>query len=163
MDEKLTPPAGDRGDGRETREWRSHLLEHRSQLAEVLSSAHRIAVIGIKPEVVGGPAYYVPAYLQAAGYEIIPVPVYYPDVTEILGAPVQRSLRTVTPPADLVLLFRRSSDVPPHVEDILAAAPRVVWMQQGIHDAAVAETLARAGINVVQDTCAMIEHRNAQR
>jgi hypothetical protein len=48
-------------------------------------------------------------------------------------------------------------------EDILAAAPRVVWMQQGIHDAAVAETLARAGIGVVQDTCAMIEHRNAQR
>jgi predicted CoA-binding protein len=163
MDEKLMPPASEGGAGRDASEWRSHLLEHTSQLPAVLSSVHRIAVIGIKPEVVGGPAYYVPAYLQAAGYEIIPVPVYYPDVTEILGAPVQRSLRTVTPPADLVLLFRRSSDVAPHVEDILAAAPRVVWMQQGIHDAAAAETLARAGIDVVQDKCAMIEHRNAQR
>lgn len=163
MGENLMPPAGECGDGREGREWRSHLLEHSSQLAEVLSSAHRIAVIGIKPEVVGGPAYYVPAYLQAAGYEIIPVPVYYPDITEILGAPVQRSLRTVTPPVDLVLLFRRSHDVAQHVADILAAAPRVVWMQQGIQDAEVAETLARAGIDVVQDTCAMIEHRTAQR
>jgi predicted CoA-binding protein len=104
----------------------------------------------------------VPAYLQAAGFEIIPVPVYYPDLTEMLGAPVHRSLRTVTPPADLVLLFRRSGDVAQHLEDMLAAAPRVVWMQQGIHEAAVAESLARAGIDVVQDACAMIEHRNAQ-
>ncbi len=156
------PPAGERGEGRESSLWRSHLLEHSSQLAEVLSSAHRIAVIGIKPELAGGPAYYVPAYLQAAGFEIIPVPVYYPDITAILGAPVHRSLRTVTPPADLVLLFRRSGDVAQHVEDILAAAPRVVWMQQGIHDIAVAETLARAGIDVVQDACAMIVHRDAQ-
>jgi predicted CoA-binding protein len=163
MDEKLTPPARERSEGRDASAWRSHLLEHTSQLARVLSSAHRIAVIGVKPKLVGGPAYYVPAYLQAAGYEIIPVPVYYPDITEILGAPVHRSLSTVTPPADLVLLFRRSGDVAQHVEDILAATPRVVWMQQGIHDTAVAETLARAGIDVVQDACAMIEHRNAQR
>ena len=156
------PPAGERGNGRAAREWRSRLLEHSSQLGMVLSSARRIAVIGIKPEHVGGPAYYVPAYLQAAGYAIIPVPVYYPEITEILGAPVHRSLRTVAPPADLVLLFRRSGDVAQHVEELLVATPRVVWMQQGIHDTAVAETLARAGIDVVQDRCAMIEHRNAQ-
>ncbi len=162
MHEKLMLPADERGEGRESDLWRSHLLGHSSHLAEVLSSAHRIAVIGIKPELVGGPAYYVPAYLQAAGFEIIPVPVYYPDLTEMLGAPVHRSLRTVTPPADLVLLFRRSGDVAQHLEDMLAAAPRVVWMQQGIHEAAVAESLARAGIDVVQDTCAMIVHRNAQ-
>ena len=162
MDKKLMPPASERSAGRDASEWRSHLLEHSSQLSRVLSSVHRIAVIGIKPEIVGGPAYYVPAYLQAAGYEIIPVPVYYPEITEILGAPVHRTLRTVTPPADLVLLFRRSADVAQHVEDLVAATPRVVWMQQGIHDAAVAETLARAGIDVVQDTCAMIEHRNAR-
>ncbi len=162
MGEKLMPPVGEHSDGGGGIEWRSRLLEHRSQLSRVLSSVHRIAVIGIKPEVVGGPASYVPAYLQAAGYEIIPVPVYYPEITEILGAPVHRSLRTVTPPVDLVLLFRRSSDVAQHVEELLAATPRVVWMQQGIHDTAVAETLARAGIDVVQDKCAMIEHRNAR-
>ncbi len=153
MDDKLTPPA---------LEWRSHLLEHTAELAEVLSSVHRIAVVGIKPEIVGGPAYYVPEYLQRADYEIVPVPIYYPDITEILGADIHRSLSTVTPPADMVLLFRRSGDVAQHLEEILAARPRVVWMQQGIHDAAVAETLAKAGIDVVQDRCAMIEHRNMQ-
>jgi predicted CoA-binding protein len=159
MDHKLMPPASE---GREASDWRSHLLEHSSQLAEVLSSVHRIAVIGIKPEIVGGPAYYVPEYLQAAGYELIPVPVYYPDTTEILGEPVHRSLSTVRPPAEMVLLFRRSGDVSKHLEEILAASPRVVWMQQGIQDADVAETLAKAGIDVVQDKCAMVEHRNAR-
>ena len=150
------------GEANDVHAWRSRLLDHRSQLATVLSSARRIAVIGIKPEVVGGPAYEVPAYLQAAGYEIVPVPVYYPDVTEILGAPTERSLRAVRPAADLVLLFRRSGDVAQHIEEILAASPRVVWMQLGIQDAAVAETLARAGIAVVQNACAMIEHRRAR-
>lgn len=151
MDDKLTSPDND---------WRSHLLEHSWQLTEVLSSARRIAVIGIKPEGVGGPAWYVPEYLQRAGYEIVPVPVYYPEVTEILGSSVQRSLRTVTPPADMVLLFRRSVDVAQHLDEILAAQPSVVWMQQGIHDAHMAETLAKAGIDVVQDRCAMVEHRH---
>lgn len=159
MDHKLMPPATE---GSEATEWRSHLLEHGPQLAEVLSSMHRIAVIGIKPEIVGGPAYYVAEYLQGAGYEIVPVPVYYPDTTEILGAPVQRSLSTVIPPADLVLLFRRSGDVAQHVEEILAAKPRVVWMQLGIQNAEAAETFARAGIDVVQNKCLMVEHRNAR-
>lgn len=162
MDHKLMPPASEGSEGSEAMAWRSHLLEHGSQFAEVLSSVHRIAVIGIKPEIVGGPAYYVSEYLQAAGYEIIPVPVYYPDITEILRAPVHRSLSTVIPPAEMVLLFRRSSDVAQHVDEILAAKPRVVWMQQGIHDAVVAETLAKAGIDVVQDKCAMVEHRHAR-
>lgn len=153
MEDKLTRPA---------EEWHSHLLEHPSQLAKMLSSVHRIAVIGIKPEHVGGPAFYVPEYLQAAGYEIIPVPVYYPDVTEILHATVHRSLSSVTRPIDLVLLFRRSGDVGQHGAEILAARPRAVWMQLGIQDVELAETLAKAGIDVVQNRCAMIEHRNAR-
>ena len=160
MDDKLTLPATE---GSEATEWRSHLLEHSAQLTAVLSSAHRIAVIGIKPEIVGGPAFYVPEYLHAAGYDIVPVPVYYPDITEILGAAVQRTLYTVRPPADMVLLFRRSGDVAQHLAEMLAAKPRVVWMQQGIQDADVAEALAKAGIDVVQNRCAMVEHRNVRR
>lgn len=159
MDEKLMPPASD---GSEATEGRSHLLEHTAQIAEALASVHRIAVIGIKPEIVGGPAYYVAEYLQAAGYDIVPVPVYYPDITEILDVPVHRSLDSVVPSADMVLLFRRSGDVAQHVDEILAAKPRVVWMQLGIQNADMAETLAGAGIDVVQNKCAMIEHRNAR-
>lgn len=157
MDGKLMPSASD---GSASPAWRSRILTQATQLAAVLSSVHRIAVIGIKPANVGGPAFYVPEYLQRAGYDIVPVPVYYPEVSDMLGVTVQRSLQTVVPAADMVLLFRRSVDVVRHLDEILAAKPRVVWMQQGIQDADVAETLAKSGIDVVQDRCAMVEHRD---
>lgn len=160
MQDKLMPPESGGG---EAAEWRSHLLEHSSQLATVLSTVHRVAVIGIKPASVGGPAFYVPEYMQRAGYEIVPVPVYFPEITEILGAPVHRSLSTVIPPAEMILIFRRPADVPTHLEELLAAKPSVVWMQQGITHAEVAEALAKAGIEVVQDRCAMIELANIGR
>ena len=120
-----------------------------------------MAVIGIKTPEAGGPAYTVPAYMQQVGFEIVPVPVYYPDVTEILGVPVHRSLATIDPPVDMVQLFRRSEDVIKHVDEILAAEPSVVWMQLGIRNDEAAERLARAGIFVVQDHCTYVELKRA--
>jgi predicted CoA-binding protein len=138
-------------------EWRSRLLESSASLTRVLERVRRVAVIGIKPEQVGGPAFYVPEMMQGVGYEILPVPVYYPDVETILGARVHRSLRTIEGPIDMVQLFRRPADVPRHLDEILEAAPSVVWMQLGIRHDGVAETLAKAGIEVVQDRCVKIE------
>lgn len=141
-------------------EWRENLVEDGRRIGEILRQARRVAVVGIKTEAQGAqPAFWVPAYLQRAGYEIVPVPVYYPEVKEILGRPVYRSLAAIPDPVDLVILFRRSSDVPPHVDDILAARPRAVWMQSGIRHAEAAQRLAEAGIQVVQNRCAMVEHR----
>lgn len=137
--------------------WRRHLLESTADITRVLERVRRVAVIGIKPVDVGGPAFTVPERMQQAGYEIVPVPVYYPEVREILGAPVHRALATVTPPADMVQLFRRPVDVPRHLEEIVAARPAVVWMQLGIRHDDVAEALARAGIDVVQDRCVKVE------
>lgn len=145
---KVTPDTG---------EWRSHIVSDRQGIARVVNSVSRVAVIGIKPENVGGPAYYVPEIMQQSGIKIIPVPVYYPEVTEILGEKVHRSLDTIDPPPDMVQLFRRSADVSKHVDEILAAKPRVVWMQLGIHNDEAAEKFARAGITVVQDHCFKIE------
>ena len=95
----------------------------------------------------------------------MPVPVYFPEATHILGEPVFRTLAAVPqPPAlDVVCVFRRPEDVAAHVEDMLAARPRAVWMQSGIRDDASAETLARAGIRVVQDRCMLVEHAAAMR
>src|SRR5215470_19567008 len=110
------------------------------------------AVLGMKTEAQAGqPAFYVPRYMAEAGYEIVPVPVYYPEVYEILGEPVYRKLADIPDPVDMVNLFRRPHHIPPHVPDLLAARPRAVWMQLGISHDEVAETLARAGIKVVQD------------
>lgn len=89
----------------------------------------------------------------------MPVPVYYPEVMEILGKRVYRRLMEIAGNIDLVDVFRRSQDIDAHVEDILAKKPTAVWFQSGIRNDAAAETLAKAGIKVVQDRCLMVEHR----
>jgi uncharacterized protein len=140
--------------------WKDNLIEDAAGIADLLRTASRVAVLGIKTEQQSTqPAFYVPSYLKRAGYEVIPVPVYYPEVTEILGQPVYRSLTAVPGEIDIVFVFRRSADVAKHLEDLLDARPGAVWMQSGIRNAEVAEALANAGIRVVQDRCAMIEHR----
>jgi predicted CoA-binding protein len=145
-------------------DWRSHLLESSEQIRDLLIRTRRIAVLGIKTEAQSyQPAFYVPEYAQAAGYEIVPVPVYYPDVTTILGETVYRRLADIPGDVDLVNVFRRSQDVAPHLDDMLAKRPKAVWMQSGIRHDEVAEHLARAGIDVVQDRCLMVEVRRLGR
>jgi predicted CoA-binding protein len=141
-------------------DWRENLIEDDARIAEVVRAARRVAVIGIKtadkPE---QPAFNVPELLQKHGIEIVPVPVYYPDVTEILGQRVYRKVADIPGPIDIVDVFRRPSDIPGHLEDLLAKRPKVVWFQLGIRNDGAAETLARAGIQVVQDKCLKVEYR----
>src|SRR2546423_7005325 len=145
-------------------EWESNLIEDREGIAKAIRDTKTIAVLGIKPESHADQAgYYVPAHMAAAGYDIIPVPVYYPEVSEILGKPVFRKLADIGRPVDMVNVFRRPSDIPPHVDDILAAKPKVVWFQLGIRNDAAAEQLARAGIRVIQDRCLMVEESRMRR
>ena len=140
--------------------WQHNVLTNNSEIANLLNEMRTIAVLGIKTEAQAGqPAFYVPSYLQTAGFQIIPVPVYYPNTTHILGLPVYRQLVDIPIDIDLVNVFRLSQDVPRHVEDLLAKMPKAVWLQSGIRNDAVAQTLAKAGIKVVQDRCLMVDHR----
>jgi len=132
--------------------WHDNLVDSPEGIEAVLRECRRIAVLGIKTEAQRDrPAFYVPEYMARAGYDIVPVPVYFPDATEIMGCPVYRKVADVPQPVDMVNVFRRSHDIPQHVPDILAVHPRAVWIQTGIRNDAVAEALARAGIKVVQD------------
>jgi len=141
-------------------DWRENLLTDDARIRDLVRSTKRVAVVGIKTaEKPEQPAFNVPEYLAAHGVEIVPVPVYYPDVTEILGAKVYRKVADVPGPVDVVDVFRRPSDIPAHLDDLLAKKPRAVWFQLGIRNDAAAETLARAGILVVQDKCLKVEHR----
>ena len=142
------------------RDWRDNLITAPDDVARIVREHRRIAVLGIKTEAQRDqPAFYVPEYMARAGYDIVPVPVYYPEATEILGRPVYRAVSAVPAPVEMVNVFRRPRDIPPHVEDILAARPRAVWLQLGIRHDEAAETLAKAGILVVQDRCLLVEHR----
>ena len=125
-------------------------------IRDLLERSHRIAVLGIKTDP-SQPAYYVPDYAKRAGYEIIPVPVYYPDATEILGERVYRSLADIPGDIDIVDVFRRPGDVAKHLDDMLAKRPRAVWMQLGIRNDTVADALVAAGIDVVQDRCLLVD------
>lgn len=137
-------------------DWRSHLIDDDAGIARVLAYTRRIAVLGIKMES-SQPANYVPAFAQRAGLEIVPVPVYYPDATEILGERVYRKVADVPGDVDMVNVFRRPKDIPAHVDDIIAKQPRCVWFQLGIRNDEAAERLANEGIDVVQDRCLMVE------
>jgi uncharacterized protein len=142
--------------------WRKNLVQTREGIQRLLEQTRRIAVLGIKPHPIQ-PAFFVPEYAQRAGYEIVPVPVYYPDMTEILGEKVYRRLAEVPGEIDMVNVFRRSEHLAQHLDDILAAKPKSVWLQLGIRDDAFAEQLAREAIEVVQDHCLMVELRRIGR
>jgi len=139
---------------------RGLMVETADQITALLAATRRIAVLGIKPESHGDqPAHFVAAAMARAGYQIVPVPVYFPEVTTILGQPVFRKLADVPGTLDLVDVFRLPSALPAHLDDILAAKPRAVWLQSGIRHDAFAEALAQAGIAVVQDRCLMVEQQ----
>ncbi len=141
-------------------DWRENILTDDGKIRDLLRSAKRVAVLGIKTEAQADqPAFHVPKFLSEHGLEIVPVPVYYPEAKEILGRRVYRKVADVPGDVDIVDVFRRPSDVPAHVEDIKRKKPRAVWMQLGIRNDAAAEALAREGILVVQDRCLMVEWR----
>jgi len=145
-------------------DWKSNLINDAAGIEQVLHDTKTIAVLGIKPESHGDQAaHYVAAHMAAAGYDVIPVPVYFPEVTEILGKKVFRKVADIDGPVDMVNVFRRPSDIPQHVDDIVAKKPKYVWFQLGIRNDDAAKKLAEAGIKVVQDRCLMVEERRVRR
>ena len=140
-------------------DWRSRLIQDDAGLTRILREARTVAVLGAKGEA-GEPAYYVPAYLKARGYRVLPVnPTRSGE--RILGEPVVATLADLPGPVDVIEVFRRPEFLPGHAREILQLPwkPAVVWFQLGIrHDGAAAE-LAGACIRVVQDRCMMPDHR----
>ncbi len=136
-----------------------------SEIAEILRKARVIAVLGLeRDENADRPAYAGPMFLKEHGYEIIPVPVKYPDVKEVAGLHAYHSLAEIPQPVDIVEVFRTPRDIPKHLDDILAKNPKAVWFQSGIRNDEAAERLTRAGIQVVQDRCMKVEFlRNRRR
>jgi uncharacterized protein len=129
----------------------------RPRWGELVRHARRIAVVGLsrKPE---RPSHAVAAYLQRAGYTIIPV---HPAGGVTLGEQVYPDLRAAreSGPIDIVNIFRRSEHVPALLDQLLEVRPSLVWMQQGIRNDEVARRLEAAGIEVVMDRCLAVDHQ----
>jgi predicted CoA-binding protein len=140
-------------------DWRRRIVTDDAGLGTILRTAQTIAVLGAKAGV-NEPAYYVPAYLAARGYRVLPVNPTLAGRT-LFGAPVAATLADLKTPADVIEVFRRPEFLVGHAREILELSwrPAVVWFQLGIRHDGAAEMLARAGMLVVQDRCMMPEHR----
>lgn len=135
----------------------SRVPPDRATLAQLLRNARRIAVVGLSPKP-KRPSHSVAAYLQRAGYRIIPV---HPAGGVTLGEQVYPDLRSAAAagPIDIVNVFRRSEHIPPLLDALLEVKPQLVWLQQGIRHDGVARSLEAAGIAVVMDRCLAVDHQ----
>lgn len=124
-------------------------------MRKIMKEVETIAVVGLSSRKTRA-GYYVPAYLQQNGYRIIPV---NPNLTETLGERVYARLSDVPEPVDLVLIFQRSENVPPFVDEAIQIKAKAVWMQLGIAHPEAAAKAQAAGLDVVQNACLMVEHR----
>jgi uncharacterized protein len=139
-------------------EWRIPVTPDWEHLTQLLRGARQIAVVGLSPRP-ERPSHRVAAYLQRAGYTVIPV---NPCGGTILGERVYPDLTAAAAagPIDIVDIFRRSQFVSGLVDPILAVSPKLVWMQVGVRDDESARRLEAAGIAVVSDRCLAVDHQS---
>lgn len=130
------------------------------ELRGLLAAARTIAVVGLSPKP-DRPSHEVAAYLQAAGYRIVPV---NPGHAAILGERCHPDLASAARegPIDVVDVFRRSELAGAVVDAAIAVRPKLIWLQVGVVDAAAAARAARAGIPIVMDRCLMVEHQRLE-
>ena len=136
-------------------DWRQNLIDDDAGLTTVLREARVVAVLGAKAGA-DEPAHYVPAYLLAQGYRILPV---NPNAGTVLGVPAVGSLRELSEPVDVVDVFRRSEQVAPVVDEAIAIGAKVLWMQDGVIDPDGARRAHDAGLRVVMNRCMLRDHR----
>jgi predicted CoA-binding protein len=128
-------------------------MEHLN-ITEILTRYKNIAIVGLSPDP-GKPSYEVAAYLQRAGFRIIPV---NPACQEILGEQCYPALADIPGEVEIVDVFRRSEFLPEVVEQAIAKGAKVVWMQEGIVNGEAAARAEGAGLAVVMDRCLLKEH-----
>ena len=124
------------------------------QIREILSMK-KVAVIGMSKNS-SKAAHYVPRYLSENDYDVIPVNPY---ADEILGKKCYDSVSEIDDEVDIVDVFRPSEDVLPFVKEAIAKKPKVIWLQEGIHNAEAEELAREAGIQVVFNRCMLAEHQ----
>ena len=122
----------------------------------ILTTYKTIAMVGLSADPMR-PSHFAAIYMQAEGYDIIPVNPRYAGQT-ILGQPVYASLSEIPRPVEIVDVFRKAEDVPPEAEEAIRIGAKVLWLQLGIVNEEAARRAREAGLEVVMDRCVKIEH-----
>ena len=118
-------------------------------------SLKNVAVIGLSKNQEKA-AHFVPKYLAENGYNIIPI---NPSADEILNKKCHPSINDVDESIDIVDVFRPSDQVLPFVKDAIKKKPKVIWLQEGIHNTEAEELARKEGITVVFNRCMLAEHQ----
>ncbi|MGO8987166.1 MAG: CoA-binding protein [Terriglobales bacterium] len=140
-------------------DFEERILKQVDPIYELLSRTKTIAVVGLSDSPMRA-SHGVSAYMQAAGYKIIPV---NPEIAEALGEKAYASLlempREVAEKIDLVDVFRRPEYVDEIVEQVIQLKIPAIWLQEGVINERAAEKARKAGIFVVMDRCVLKEHQ----
>ncbi len=124
------------------------------QIREILSLKN-IAVVGMSKNSFKA-AHYVPRYLSENGYDVTPV---NPTAEEILGKKCYNSVSEIDEPIDVIDVFRPSDQVLPVIREAIKKKPKVIWLQEGIHNSEAEELAKQSGIKIVFNRCMLAEHR----
>ena len=115
----------------------------------------KVAVIGMS-STESKAAHFVPKYLSENGFDIIPI---NPNSNEILNKKCYKEITEVDGEIDIVDVFRPSEDVLPFVKDAIKKNPKVIWLQEGIHNVEAENLAMEYGIDVVFNRCMLAEHQ----
>jgi predicted CoA-binding protein len=118
-------------------------------------SLRKVTVIGMSKNP-SKAAHYVPKYLSDNGYDITPV---NPTTDNILDKKCYSSISDIDEEIDIVDIFRPSNDVLPFVRDAIKKKPKVIWLQEGIHNLEAEELAKKEGIKVIFNRCMLAEHQ----
>ena len=129
--------------------------EHSDEQIREILSYKNVAVVGMSKNS-SKAAHYVPKYLSDNGYDITPV---NPTTDEILGKKCFNSVSEIDEEIDIVDVFRPSDQVLPVVQEAIKKKPKVIWLQEGIHNAEAEELARKAGIKVIFNRCMLAEHQ----
>ncbi len=133
--------------------------EHSDEQIRDILSLKKVVVIGMSRHS-SKAAHYVPKFLSDNGYDVIPV---NPTAEEILGKKCYNSVSEIDEEIDIVDIFRPSDQVLPVVQEAIKKKPKVIWLQEGIHNSEAEELARQDGIKVVYNRCMLAEHQRLLR
>ncbi len=124
------------------------------QIREILS-LNKIVVVGMSKHS-SKAAHYVPKYLFENGYDITPV---NPTTNEILGKKCYSSISEIDGEIDIIDVFRPSDQVLSVIQEAIKKKPKVIWLQEGIHNSEAEDLAIKAGIKIIFNRCMLAEHQ----
>jgi hypothetical protein len=124
------------------------------QIRDILSFK-KVAVIGMSKHS-SKAAHYVPKYLSDNGFDVTPV---NPTADEILGKKCYDSVSEINEEIEIVDIFRPSDQVLLVIQEAIKKKPKVIWLQEGIHNSEAEELARKEGIKVVYNRCMLAEHQ----